>query len=88
MMLPLKWITPILLRILALSHSSLASSTAATFSQLGSVHLVVQFGVGLVASPADVLSAPQPRSRFDTSLDSSTFVQLTNQELLFPIMPL
>lgn len=87
MKLPLKWVTPILLRILALSHTSLASS-AATFSQLGSVHLVVQFGVGLAASPADVLSVPQPRPRPDLSLDGSTFFQLASQELSFPIMPL
>jgi hypothetical protein len=79
MKLPLKWLTPILLRLLSLSHVTLANGAAAALQNTGSVHLVAGFHVGLAANS-------QPRADF--SLDSTTFVPLTNQEFAIPIMPL
>jgi hypothetical protein len=79
MKLPLKWLTPIFLRLLSLSHVTLANGAAAALQNAGSVHLVVAFQVGFAANP-------QPRADF--SLDSTTFVPLTSQEFAIPIMPL
>lgn len=78
MKIPLKWLTPILLRLLPLSHVTLANAAAAALQNAGSVHLVAGFHVGLAANP-------QPH---DLSLDSTTYLQLTNQEYALPIMPL
>jgi hypothetical protein len=78
MKISLKWLTPVLLRLLSLSHVSLANGVAAALQNAGSVHLVVGLNVGLAAHP-------QPH---DLSLDSTTYLQLTNQEFALPIMPL
>jgi len=78
MKIPLKWLTPLLLRLLSLSHITLVNAAAAALQNAGSVHLVTGFHVGLAANP-------QPH---DLSLDSSTYFQLTNQEFTLPIMPL
>jgi hypothetical protein len=78
MKIPLKWLTPVLLRLLSLSHITLANGAASALQNAGSVHLVTRFYVGLAANP-------QPH---DFSLDSTTYLQLTNQEFALPIMPL
>jgi hypothetical protein len=80
MKLALKWLTPILLRLLSLPHVSLAN-TAAALNNPGSVHLVTGFYIGLAA-------APQPQPRTDLSLEATTFIQLANHEFDIPIMPL
>jgi hypothetical protein len=78
MKIPLKWLTPILLRLLSLSHITLANGAAAALQNAESVHLVTGFHVGLAANL-------QPH---DLSLDSTNYIQLTNQEFALPIMPL
>lgn len=79
----LKWLTPILLRLLSLSQGGLANTNtaaAAWGNNPGSVQLVTGFYVGLAVNS-------QPRA--DLSLDATTtFVQLANHELALPIMPL
>jgi hypothetical protein len=88
MRLSCKWCLPILLRLLSLSQETLAASTSA-LNNLGSVHLVGGFYVGLATSPSDVLAAgslSQPRPH--PSLDATAFVQLSSHELSLPIMPL
>ncbi len=79
MKLQLKWLTPILLRLLSLSQVSLANEAAAALLNARSVHLVTGFYVGL---------APNPQPRADFSLDTTSFVPLTNQQFAVPIMPL
>jgi hypothetical protein len=79
MKIPLKWLTPVLLRLLSLSHVTLANGAASALQNAGSVHLIARLNVGLAANS-------QPRADF--SLDSTTFVPLTNQEFAIPIMPL
>jgi hypothetical protein len=56
----------------------MANGAATALQNAGSVHLVTRFYVGLAANP-------QPH---DLSLDPTTYLQLTNQEFLLPIMPL
>jgi hypothetical protein len=87
MKLALKWLTPLLLRLLSLSSLSLADTAASTaaapaWGNSGSVHLVTGFYVGLAVSS-------QPRQ--DRSLDPTptiTFVPLITQEVKLPVMPL
>jgi hypothetical protein len=79
MKISLKWLTPLLLRLLSLSQVSLAGTAAAALNNPGSVQLVTGFYVGLAATPQ-----PQP----DLSLDTTTYIQLASHELAFPIMPL
>ncbi|OBT66422.1 hypothetical protein VE03_04836 [Pseudogymnoascus sp. 23342-1-I1] len=87
MKLPWKWCTPILLRLLALSQKTIGASASA-FSNLGSVHLVGGFYVGLASSPSTVLAGSFSQPRPHLSLDGTTFVQLSSHELSLPIMPL
>lgn len=82
-----KWCLPILLRLLSLSQETLAASTSA-LNNLGSVHLVGGFYVGLATSPSDVLAGSLSQPRPHPSLDGTTFVQLSSHELSLPIMPL
>ncbi|KFZ06329.1 hypothetical protein V501_07489 [Pseudogymnoascus sp. VKM F-4519 (FW-2642)] len=87
MKLPWKWCTPFFLRLLALSQETIGASASA-FSNLGSVHLVGGFYVGLAASPSNVLAGSYSQPRPHLSLDGTTFVQLSSNELSLPIMPL
>ncbi|KFX96830.1 hypothetical protein V490_03113 [Pseudogymnoascus sp. VKM F-3557] len=87
MKLPWKWCTPILLRLLALSQETIGASASA-FSNLGSVHLVGGFYVGVASSPSNVLAGSYSQPRPHLSLDGTTFVQLSSHELSLPIMPL
>lgn len=80
-----KWLTPIFIQIISMSSKTLGSP-AASLSNIGSIHLVFNVSVSLAASSTTELlsEAIQPRRR----LDGGTFINLTNQELSFPIMPL
>jgi hypothetical protein len=91
MRLSCKWCLPILLRLLSLSQETLAASTSA-LNNLGSVHLVGGFYVGLATSPSvvsdDVLAGSFSQPRSHLSLDDTKFVPLSSHELSLPIMPL
>src|SRR5690349_7582206 len=87
MKLSWKWCTPIILRLLALSQETIGASASA-FSNLGSVHLVGGFYLGVAASPSNVLAGSYSQPRPHLSLDGTTFVQLSSHELSLPIMPL